>query len=267
MMDDRKVAALTSLFGLDGTVAIVTGGSSGLGRAIAQGLARVGVRVVVSGTNLARCTVIADGIRDAGGEALARTADVADPAQVQHRIEATVDHWGRLDILVANAGILQSGAVLDMTPEEWRRVLDVDLNGVFYCCQAAGRVMTAQHGGSIITVASLSGMFGHKHEVAYAAAKGGVIQFTRGLAVEWAERGVRVNAIAPTWFYTEMTKTLLDDPAYHRRSITQIPLGRVGHGDDIAGVAIFLASDAARFITGQILCVDGGKRAFLADVI
>ncbi len=265
-MDDRNAAALTSLFGLADQVAVVTGGSSGLGRAIAQGLARVGARVVVTGTNAGRCAAVAAAIRDAGGEALGLTANVADPAQVQHLVETTVDHWGRLDILVANAGILQSGAVLDMSPEEWRRVLDVDLHGVFYCCRAAGRVMTEQESGSIITVASLSGMFGHKYEVAYAAAKGGVIQLTRGLAVEWAERGVRVNAIAPTWFYTEMTKTLLDDPASYRRSVSQIPLGRVGQGDDIAGVAIFLASDAARFITGQILCVDGGKSAFLADV-
>jgi len=265
-MDERYVSALTSLFGLAGKVAAVTGGSSGLGRAIAQGLASVGVRVVVAGTNAERCEAVAAGIQHAGGEALALVADVAVPAQVERLVERTVDQWGRLDILIANAGILQSGAVLDMTPEEWRHVLDVDLNGVFYCCQAAGRVMTGQGSGSIVTVASLSGMFGHKHEVAYAAAKGGVIQLTRGLAVEWAERGVRVNAIAPTWFYTEMTKTLLDDPAYHRRSISQIPLGRVGRGEDIAGVAIFLASDAARFITGQIFCVDGGKSAFLADL-
>lgn len=265
-MDERQTAALTSLFGIAGKVAIVTGGSSGLGRAIAKGLASVGVRVVVTGTNTARCEAVATDIREAGGEALPLTGDVADPAQVQRLVETAATRWGRLDILVASAGIVQNGAVLDMTPEEWRRVLDVDLNGVFYCCQAAGRVMTGQGSGSIITVASLSGMFGHKHEVAYAAAKGGVIQLTRGLAVEWAERGVRVNAIAPTWFYTEMTKTLLDDPAYHRRSIAQIPLGRVGRGEDIAGVAIFLASDAARFITGQVLCVDGGKSAFLADL-
>ncbi len=265
-MDERSVAALTSLFGLAGKVAVVTGGSSGLGRAIAQGLASVGVRVVVTGTNAERCEMVATEIREAGGDALPLIADVADPTQVQRLVETAAARWGRLDILIANAGIVQNGAVLDMTPEEWRHVQDVDLNGVFYCCQAAGRVMTGQGSGSIITVASLSGMFGHKHEVAYAAAKGGVVQLTRGLAVEWADRGVRVNAIAPTWIYTEMTKTLLDDPAYYRRSIAQIPLGRVGRGEDIAGVAIFLASDAARFITGQILCVDGGKSAFLADL-
>ncbi|MGI8690127.1 MAG: SDR family NAD(P)-dependent oxidoreductase [Thermomicrobiales bacterium] len=265
-MDERQTAALTSLFGLAGKVAVVTGGSSGLGRAIAQGLASVGVRVAVTGTNTERCEMVVTEIRAVGGDALPLIADVADPAQVERLVEQTVNQWGRLDILIASAGIVQNGAVLDMTPEEWRHVLDVDLNGAFYCCQAAGRVMIGQGSGSIITVASLSGMFGHKHEVAYAAAKGGVIQLTRGLAVEWADRGVRVNAIAPTWFYTEMTKTLLDDPASHRRSIAQIPLGRVGHGADIAGVAIFLASDAARFITGQILCVDGGKSAFLADL-
>ncbi|NOX61046.1 MAG: glucose 1-dehydrogenase [Chloroflexi bacterium] len=253
------------IFDLSGRVAIVTGGCSGIGRAMAAGLARYGARVALAGRTLSKCEAVANELHSAGADALALQTDVSRPEQAQQMVARTVEHWGRLDILINNAAVSQGVPALDMTVEEWRRVMAIDLDGAFYCCQAAGRVMKEMGGGSIINITSLSGLLGYANQAAYAAAKGGLTMLTRALAVEWAPHGIRVNAIAPTWFYTPMSKHILDDPEKLAEKVKSIPLGRVGQDDDIVGAAIFLASDASKYVTGHILSVDGGKFGLLGE--
>jgi NAD(P)-dependent dehydrogenase (short-subunit alcohol dehydrogenase family) len=253
------------LFDLTDRVAIVTGGCSGIGRAMAAGLARYGARVAIAGRTRSKCEEAAAGLREAGADILIVPTDVSAPEEARRMVAHTVERWGRLDILINSAAVSQGVPALEMSVEEWRRVLAIDLDGTFYCCQAAGRVMAETGSGSIINITSMSGMLGYANQAAYAAAKGGVTMLTRALAVEWADRGVRVNAIAPTWFYTPMSKHILDDPAKLAEKEKGIPLGRVGQDDDIMGAAVFLASDASKYVTGHILSVDGGKFGLLGE--
>jgi NAD(P)-dependent dehydrogenase (short-subunit alcohol dehydrogenase family) len=253
------------LFDLTDRVAIVTGGSSGIGKAMAAGLAHYGARVVIAGSNAEKCEAAVEELRQIEAQVLPVPTDVSEPDQATAMVERALAEWGRLDILINSAGIDQGVSALEMTVEQWRRVMAVDLDGAFYCCQAAGRTMVEVGRGSIINITSLSGLLGYANEVAYCAAKGGLTMLTRALAVEWAKHKIRVNAIAPTWFYTPISADILDDPKKLADKLRYIPLGRVGHGDDIVGAAVFLASDASNFITGQIVNVDGGKFAMLAE--
>ncbi len=263
---NQPADAQRDLFDLTGRVAIVTGGCSGLGQAMAGGLARYGARIALAGRTESKCRDAAAALQAQGAEVLVVPTDVSRPPEVHRLVERTVAEWGRLDILVNSAAVGGSGVpALEMTPEAWRRVLAIDLDGAFYCCQAAGRVMAQAGQGAIINITSLSGLLGFANEVAYAAAKGGLNMLTRALAVEWAQHGIRVNAIAPTWFYTPMSKPTLDDPAKLAEKLKSIPLGRVGQGEDIVGAAVFLASDASRYVTGHILTVDGGKFGLLGE--
>lgn len=253
------------IFDLSGRVGIVTGGSSGIGKAMAAGLAHFGARVVIAGSNPEKCEAAAGELRQIEAEVLPLTVDVSRPDQVAAMVERTLTEWGRLDILINSAGIYHGVSAFEMTVEEWRRVMAVDLDGAFYCCRAAGKAMADAGQGSIINITSLSGLLGYANESAYCAAKGGLTMLTRALAVEWAEFKIRVNAIAPTWFYSPISSHILDDPEKLADKLRYIPLDRVGHGDDIVGAAVFLASDASNFVTGQILTVDGGKFAMLGE--
>lgn len=264
-MTTPTIAQTGDIFSLAGRVAIVTGGTSGIGLALAAGLARYGARIVIAGSSGEKCAAAVQELQGQGITVLGIPTDVAAPAAVQALVEHTVAEWGQIDILVNSAGVSQGVPALEMTPEEWRRVVAVDLDGAFYCCQAAGRVMAHQGKGAIINITSLSGLLGYADQAAYCAAKGGLTMLTRALAVEWSRLGIRVNAIAPTWFYTPLSAQILDDPAQLRQKLQSIPLGRVGQGDDIVGAAVFLASDAASYVTGQILSVDGGKFALLGE--
>lgn len=237
--------------------AVVTGAGRGIGRAIALTLARDGASVVVSDINLQTAQGVAQEIIERGGQALALEADVSDAQSVQRLIEKTQEAWGRLDILVNNAGLFPTGKpVLQVTQEEWDRVFAVNTRGVFLCSRAAAQAMVPQGGGVIINIASVDAKDKTTGNAEYAASKAAVISFTRTLACELAGEGVRVNAVSPGWIATE---NLLSKPDRMAQAIQDIPIGRLGTPQDVAEAVAFLASDAASYITGEVLDVNGGK--------
>jgi len=246
-------------FSLAGKVAVVTGSSRGIGRAIAEGMAGAGAAVTVNGRNPETTQAVAGAIAAAGGKSLAVPADVGKVADIERLIKSTVATFGRLDILVNSAGISPHYKPAEtMTEAEWEEVIAVNLKGVFLCCQAAGRVMIPQKSGRIINISSIGGQVALPRLIAYCAAKGGIDQLTRVLAVEWAPHHILVNAISPGYIDTDLTKGLRQNPARRDALLRQVPLGRLGKPDEIAGAAIYLASDAASYVTGQTLDVDGG---------
>jgi len=246
-------------FSLAGKVAVVTGSSRGIGRAIAEGMAGAGAAVTVNGRNPETTQAVAGAIAAAGGKSLAVPADVGKVADIERLIKSTVATFGRLDILVNSAGISPHYKPAEtMTEAEWDEVIAVNLKGVFLCCQAAGRVMIPQKSGRIINISSIGGQVALPRLIAYCAAKGGIDQLTRVLAVEWAPHHILVNAISPGYIDTDLTKGLVQNPARRDALLRQVPLGRLGKPDEIAGAAIYLASDAASYVTGQTLDVDGG---------
>jgi len=246
-------------FSLAGKVAVVTGSSRGIGRAIAAGMAGAGAAVTVNGRNPETTQAVAGAIAAAGGKSLAVPADVGKVADIERLIKSTVATFGRLDILVNSAGISPHYKPAEtMTEAEWDEVIAVNLKGVFLCCQAAGRVMIPQKSGRIINISSIGGQVALPRLIAYCAAKGGIDQLTRVLAVEWAPHHILVNAISPGYIDTDLTKGLRQNPARRDALLRQVPLGRLGKPDEIAGAAIYLASDAASYVTGQTLDVDGG---------
>jgi gluconate 5-dehydrogenase len=242
----------------------VTGGGAGLGRVFAEALAEAGANVVVCGRNTERCKQAAEEIALAHGvTAIGMRCDVRSTEEIEAVVEHTVQEFGTIDVLVNNAGT-SWGAPAEAYPlEGWQKVIDVNLTGLFQFTQHAGRTMIAQGRGKIVNIASVAAFGGAPPElmdaVAYNASKGGVVAFTRDLAVKWARHGITVNAIAPGWFPTEMSQLLLE------RSgdvfLKGIPLGRFGAPDDLKGTIVFLAGPASDFITGQTLIVDGGQSA------
>jgi NAD(P)-dependent dehydrogenase (short-subunit alcohol dehydrogenase family) len=251
-----------NLFDLSGKTAIVTGGGKGIGRYMAEGLAEAGADVVVCARQAERCEEAAREIERLGVKALGLGCDVRDPEQVQAVVGRTAADFGGVDILVNNAGTVWGASPEDTPLEGWQKVVDVNLTGVFLFSQAAGRVMIgAGRGGVIINIASVAGLQSGPPEImnaiAYNATKGGVIAFTRDLAGKWAQHGIRVNAIAPGWFPSNMANFVLDR---HGEELKQrIPLGRFGGPDDLKGVVVFLASEAAAYVTAHTLVVDGGQ--------
>ena len=236
-------------------VAVVTGASRGIGKAAALALASQGAKVVV---NYARSSDAAEAIvkqiTEAGGEAIATEADVSQSEQVDNLIKTTLDKFGRIDVLVNNAGITKDTLLLRMKPEQWQAVIDLNLTGVFLCTKAVSKTMLKQRSGRIINIASVAGQMGNPGQANYSAAKAGVIGFTKTVAKELANRGVTVNAVAPGFIETDMTEDLKSDDI-----IEFIPLGRYGKPEEVAGTIRFLAADpAAAYITGQVFNVDGG---------
>ncbi|MBM3156107.1 MAG: glucose 1-dehydrogenase [Chloroflexi bacterium] len=248
------------LFRLDGKVAIVTGGSRGLGFWMAEGLAEVGANVVLCARKLEPCEEAAKAIRDIGVRSLAVGCDVTDPDAVKALIERTISEFGRVDILINNAGFIWEEPPEKVSLETWNKTLAINATGTFLCSQEAGKHMIKQRQGKIINIASISGLASVDPElsntVPYSAAKGAIVALTRDLARKWCQYNITVNAIAPGYFATKMSKYL----AEHRQPqlMNSIRMKRLGTKDEIKGVAVFLASAASNYITGQIFAVDGG---------
>ena len=254
----------SELFDLSGKVAIVTGGGSGIGRQMAEGLAEMGADLVLCSRHVDRCEQAASELRELGVHALGLQADVRNQSEIEAVVERTRRELGRIDVLVNNSGTVWGAWPEDTPLEGWQKVVDVNLTGTFLFSQAVGRVMIAEGGGKIVNIASVAALAGAPPEImntiAYNTTKGGVLSFTRDLACKWARHRITVNAIAPGWFPSEMSKVVIDE---HGEALYDyIPLRRFGGPDDLKGAIVFLASAASDYVTGQTLVVDGGQSAW-----
>ena len=251
------------LFDLTGRTAIVTGGGSGIGRQMADALAELGAAIVICARKLERCDQAAAELAELGVRTLALRCDLRQPGDVQAVVDKTVEQFGRVDVLVNDAGTTWGAPAVETPLHGWQKVIDVNLTGLFLMSQAVARQMMAQGGGVMVNIASVAGLRGSPpgilDAVAYSASKGGVITLTRDLAWKWAPHGIRVNAIAPGWFPSDMSRLLLD--RHGDELLSGIPLGRFGGTEDLKGAVAFLASPASAYVTGHTLVVDGGQTA------
>lgn len=252
---------LKELFDLSGKVALVTGGSRGLGKEMAEGLAEAGAALMILARREQWLAPAVEEFRARGFKCDSALCDVSDPESVNAAVDKTIDTFGHIDILINNAGVTWGSPAEDMPLDKWKMVLDINLTGAFLFSQRAGREMLKRKTGNIINVASIAGLKGTmengQHILGYVAAKGGMIAMTRELAAKWARRGIRVNAIAPGFFPSRMTEKVLESSQLQIEA--SVPLGRVGGEGELKGVAVFLASAASGYITGQAIVVDGGS--------
>jgi gluconate 5-dehydrogenase len=255
---------MKKLFDLTGKVAVITGGSIGLGRQMAEGLAEMGANVALCARKKERCEQAAQELQQLGVRSLALACDVKSQGSIQEMVDATVSEFGRIDILINNAGISWGAPVEQMRLEDWNKVLETNLTGTFLCSQAVGKIMIGQKQGKIINIASVAGLGGAPPDavqaIGYHASKGGVISFTKDLACKWASHNIQVNAIAPGWFPTHMSDRVLESKRDYL--LEKIPLRRFGTDYDLKGAAVFLASGASDYVTGHVLVVDGGQSAW-----
>lgn len=250
-------------FRLEGKVAVVTGAARGIGRAVAERLAVAGAHVVIADRDEPEADVARSAIAQSGGKASAVSLDVTDRDQIAAVVERLYDAHGRIDILVNNAGIVRNSPAVQMSHDDWKSVIDIDLGGVFHCSQAFGRRMLADGRGSIVNISSICGEVTvyPQPQVSYNAAKAGVNLLTKSLAVEWARQGVRVNAVAPGYVATELTLKGRSNEEWFGTWMRTTPMGRLGEPREIANAVLFLAADASSYITGTVLTVDGGYTA------
>lgn len=261
-MSERPSTDRGALFDLTGRVAVVTGGGRGIGRGIAEGLAAFGARVVLTGRTQSTLDRAAVEMRGRGYDVLAQMADVSREGDVVALRDAVLGVCGQIDILVNNAGVNPIYLGIERTSlADWQNIVDTNLTGVFLCCKYLGGVMAGQGKGSIINVSSVAGHVGLRRSVPYCATKGGVELLTKGLALDWAKKGVRVNTLAPGYFETDLTAGMRENDALAAPLLAHTPLGRFGKLGDAAGAAVFLASDASAYMTGASLVVDGGWTA------
>ena len=247
------------LFNLKGRVAVVTGGNGGIGLGMAKGMASIGASIVVAGRNADKAADAVKQLQAMGTEATFIPVDVSEDKSCADLIAASAAHFGRLDILINNAGINNRKQPDEYEMSEWREVLDVNLNSAFACCQAAYPEMQKAGGGKIINIGSMYSLFGGAYTVPYAASKGGIVQMTKGLAAAWAKDKIQVNAVLPGWIDTELTQNarrVVD--GLHDNVLRRTPAGRWGDINDMAGIAAFLASPGSDFVTGTAIPVDGG---------
>jgi NAD(P)-dependent dehydrogenase (short-subunit alcohol dehydrogenase family) len=244
---------------LSDKVAIVTGASQGIGQGIALGLAQCGARVTLAARNLERLQETACQVEATGGTACVVATDVTRADQIQAMVDTTLERFGRIDVLVNNAGIMVERPFLELSEDDWHHVLDTNLTGAFLCCQQVGKNFVAQQRGKIINIASHWGFIGVSNVAPYCASKGGLIQLTRALAVEWARHNITVNAVAPGYIATELNIEARSIERLRNHMLRQIPLRRLGEVDDIARLVAFMSSDAANFINGHTIVVDGGQ--------
>jgi len=250
------------LFDLTGRVAIVTGGSIGLGRQMAEGLAEMGANLVLCARKKERCQQAAEDLQKLGVKTLALACDVKNPADIRQVVDATMAQFRRIDILINNAGTSWGAPVEEMRLEQWNKVIETNLTGTFLFSQAVGKIMIGQRRGKIINIASVAGLRGASPEfqaIGYHASKGGVVIFTKDLACKWGIHNIQVNSIAPGWFPTNMSQVLIE--RNKDTFLKTIPLRRFGNENDLKGAAVFLASAASDFVTGHVLVVDGGQTA------
>jgi NAD(P)-dependent dehydrogenase (short-subunit alcohol dehydrogenase family) len=250
------------IFDLSSRVAVVTGGSVGLGRQMAEGLAEMGAHLVLCARKKERCQLTAEELQKKGVQTLALACDVKDPSSIRAVADTALKQFGRIDILVNNAGTSWGAPAEDMTLEQWNKVIETNLTGTFLFSQAVGKIMISQRRGKIINIASVAGLRGSPPRfsaIGYSASKAGIIMFTKDLACKWGMHNIQVNAIAPGWFPTDMSEKVIE--RNKESLLATIPLGRFGGSQDLKGAAIFLASDASDFVTGHTLVVDGGQSA------
>lgn len=261
-MDQKSKEGITKLFDLNNKVAIVTGGAGALGGTTAIGLAAYGADVVVTGRTLSTLENTINEIEKLGRKALAVVCDVSKQEDVDKLVKKTLEHFGKIDILVTAAGIARRHPAEDFPQDDYDMVMDINVKGTFLCCQAVGKVMKEQGGGKIITVSSVRAFAGHQGGyAAYSMSKGAINILTKQLATEWAKYNITVNSIAPTIFWTPLTQQVLEDEKLKQIFLSRIPMGRAAVTDDMTGSVVFFASAASDFITGQILYVDGGCTA------
>jgi len=246
---------------LTNKVAIVTGSTKGIGRGIVEALARAGADVVIVSRNQDDCNKVAEKIKEFGHDALPVAADVTNLSAIEELVKKVTVHYGKIDILINNAGSAITKKAEDITEADWDRVLNVDLKGVFFCAQAVGRQMIIQKYGKIINLASILGLVGDRQVLPYCVAKGGVIQMTKALALEWAKHNIQVNAICPGYVITPMNEADLKNEKIYNHIIKKIPMRRLGEISDMVGAAVFMSSNAADYMTGQALVLDGGWTA------
>ena len=249
----------SSLFDLSGKTAIVTGAGRGIGRSVAIGLAKAGANIVVCSRTESELTEVAEEISNSGREVLVVPCDVTRSQDIQRVINDTVQRFGVIDILLNNAGMTIKKPAEDYSLEDWNQILSVNLTGVFLFAQAAGRQMIKQGSGKIINISSVAAKTAISGSIAYCASKGGVDMVTKGLAMEWASFGIRVNGIAPAYIETPLVKAIKETRSDFANKVEErTPLARMGHPEEIVGAAVFLASDASSYTTGETILVDGG---------
>lgn len=251
-----------SIFDVQGKVALITGATGGFGAAVAKGLARAGVKVMTTGRSMDKLTPLVKEIEDAGGTAAAAAGRPDVHADVKRIVAETQKTFDGIDILITAAGMNKPGPITEQPLEEWEMIMDANVKGTYLFCREAGKVMIAQgRGGKVILLGSARGELGMANYSAYSPSKGAIHLLTKTLGCEWGQYGINVNAIAPTVFRTALTQWMFDDQAFYKNFLKRIPIGRLGEPEDFIGTVIYLSSKASDFMTGAVLCVDGGYTA------